>query len=51
MNRKLRLPFEAPRCTVLPVLTEGIVCSSGEIPDSGNEPFNETEFNFNHAAL
>lgn len=46
MNKKLRLPFEPPRCTVLPILTEGIVCSSVEIQDSENESFNETEFDF-----
>lgn len=46
MNKKLRLPFEAPRCTVLTIPTEGIVCNSVEIPNSGNESFKETEFDF-----
>lgn len=46
MNRKLRSPFEAPRCKVFTILTNRIVCSSVEIPDSENESFSETDFNF-----
>lgn len=46
MNRKLRSPFEAPRCTVHTILTKRVVCSSVEIPPSEIESFIETEFDF-----
>jgi hypothetical protein len=33
MNMKEKELYEAPSITIVEVITEGIVCASGEVPD------------------
>ena len=37
-------PYEAPQCTVVPILSEGVVCDSFDLTTI--EAFDETDFVF-----
>lgn len=44
MKNKLFEPYEAPECTVVPILSEGVVCNSFDPTDI--EDFDEIPYEF-----